>query len=231
MRRRTGPPGRCPRNGCVTPRWTSRSWSSCATPWRPSWRSRARPSGHGRSSPRVLAARPAIPGPTRGGAHPASTAHTRRGMAVVRELWLERDKIARRRDRVSGQGAAGLGDRGGRARAARQRSAISLSSGFQNWARGGTPRSGGGRSTGHAPRLRRTCPARPPRTGGPSARAPLGGAGPRGCPAAGGRPHRGRGRSPTSTPAYREPCSRTWCAGCAWRPPEPPSTGRRWGPS
>src|SRR5204863_425778 len=42
-------------------------------------------------------------------------------------------------------------------------SAISPSSRVsRTGAHGGTPRSGGGRSTGHAPRPSRTCPARPP---------------------------------------------------------------------
>jgi ribonuclease D len=52
----------------------------------------------------VLAAGPPVPRPDpwrrTSGIH---RVHTRRGMAVVRELWLERDKIARRRDLSPGR--------------------------------------------------------------------------------------------------------------------------------
>ena len=69
-----------------------------------SWPSRARPSGPGRSSPPCSRPGRRPRGPTRGAARPASTACARRrGLAVVRELWLERDKIARQRDLSPGR--------------------------------------------------------------------------------------------------------------------------------
>src|SRR5487761_1741658 len=82
--RRTGPPGRCRPNGSGTRHWTSRFSSSSATPWPRCWTSRGRPNGPGRSSRRC--------------SQPSRRGRARRGLAVVRELWQERDAIARRRD-------------------------------------------------------------------------------------------------------------------------------------
>ena len=157
----------------------------------------------------VLAAGPPAPRPDpwrrTSGIH---RVHTRRGMAVVRELWLERDKIARRRDLSPGRvlpDAAIV--EAARVLPGTQRDLTEIP-GFR-----------GRGARRHAPEWRRAVqpgpgPARaePARHGvpparGPAARAPLGGAGPGRRRAAGGGAQRGRGARRRAFPARREPAA------------------------
>ena len=95
----TGRSGRCRRRCSGTRRSTWRCSSTCATRWRRSSLSRGRPSGPGRSSRRRRRRRPppprADPWRRTSGIH---RVRTRRGLAVVRELWNVRDEIARDAD-------------------------------------------------------------------------------------------------------------------------------------
>ena len=91
----TGPPGRCRWNGCGTPRWTSRCWSSCGTRWPRCWSSRASWTGPSRSSPRCC--RPPRPrrGPIHGAGRPAST-----GSAAA-AAWPWSGRCGRQRDQIA----------------------------------------------------------------------------------------------------------------------------------
>ena len=170
----TGPPARCPRTGSGTPRSTWRSWWSCATRWPRSWWRRARTSGPGRSSRPCSAAGPPPPRPDpwrrTSGIH---RVRNRRGLAIVRELWLERDKIARRRDlspgRVLPDSAIVEAARAAPASAAELIGCRASRAG----APGGTSTSGSARSAGPTPRPTRPCPARGAGDRRPAARAPL----------------------------------------------------------
>src|SRR5262249_55957033 len=143
----------------------------------------------------VLAAKPPGPRPDpwrrTSGIH---RVHTRRGLAIVRELWEERDKIARRRDLSPGRvlpDAAIV--EAARSLPVSQADLTSLP-GFQGrgarrhvsaWLRAGA------RGRGQAGR-NRAGPGRPP-PGAPPAAPPRAGTGPGGCPAAGRGAHRGGG--------------------------------------
>ena len=155
----------------------------------------------------VLAAGPPAPRPDpwrrTSGIH---RVHTRRGMAVVREFWLERDKIARRRDLSPG-------------RVLPDSAIVEAARSLPGTARDLTELPGfrGRGARRHASEWRRAAdralaqaePNLPghgvPAARGPSARPPLGGTGPGGRPAARGRAYRRRRDRRRAFRARREP--------------------------
>ena len=213
--------------GSATRRWTSRCWSSCATRWRPSSKTRARPSGPGRSSRRCSP--PGRPGPRpdpwrrtsgihrvqyppRPGRRPRALAGTRPDRAAARP--------------VPAPGAARHGDRRGGPVAARPTAPQLAEISRVPRAAGPAARQGAGwppSRRARAQRRRRTARG----TGGPAAewpaaRPPLGRAGPGGR-RSGWRPcaRRDRGPGRRALAAGREPAAPDAVRRLSWQPPEP----------
>ena len=236
-RRRTGRPGRCPRSGCGTPRSTSRCWSSCATRSARQLTEQGKLEWARQEFAAVLAAGPppprADPWRRTSGIH---RVRNRRGLAVVRELWQERDRIARQRDlsptRVLPDAAIIEAAR----TPPKDAAALTAISGFTGrgarrhtgeWLRGHRPGQGRGRPGAAgvvSPAGRR-----------PAARAPLGRPRPGGRPAADRGPRRGRRAGREAQPAGREPAAARRRAPpvlAAARPACPPApSAPRWPPT
>ena len=181
-RRSTGRSGRCPSPGCATPPSTSRCSSSCAT-CSPTELERQGKLGVGPAGVRGARRRPARRPPQRPVAPDLAACTgcaTRRQLAVVRELWVARDALARAQDVSPGRIIPDAVDRRGRAGPARDQA---RPRGDVQLHRPGLPpprrRLVRGRPAGARPARRRP-PAAAPADGGAAAGAGLGRARPGG---------------------------------------------------